>query len=358
MNYAATGHRIIREREPLNLEFPFEELDSYLTPNHQFYIRGHFPIPEVDRQSFRLRVEGAVERTLTLSTADLEAMEQETRVATLECAGNSRIFLVPAAEGAQWQQGAVSTAEWMGVPLARVLEKAGLKADALQVIFEGADVGKPKEKPIPPEPMPYARAIELDKVPDVLLALRMNGEPLPLENGAPVRAIVGGFYGMASVKWLCSIRVVTEPFQGYFHTSDYAYWDDLDGNPVRRSLGPMALKSAISRPFFREQVPAGQPYVIRGAAWTGGAPLDRVEVSCDGGSSWNQAEFIDEATPHAWRRWQLSWTPESEGCCSLLARAIDTEGKCQATEHDKKFGTYVIDHSVKIEVEVVSALLV
>src|SRR4030081_1594601 len=147
---------IIRQKEPKNLEAPFDRIDSYLTPTELFYIRSHFPTPNLDRASYQLRIDGAVRRPLTLSYEELRSMRSETRVATLECAGNSRVFLVPQVQGAQWELGAAGNAEWTGVPLRGVLERAGLAADACEILLEGADRGMPKEEPFPPGPISYA----------------------------------------------------------------------------------------------------------------------------------------------------------------------------------------------------------
>src|SRR6202045_3286084 len=150
---------VIRQKEPKNLEAPFDRIDSYLTPTELFYIRGHFPIPALDRASYQLKMDGAVKRPLTLSYDDLRSMPPETRVATLECAGNSRVFLVPQVPGAQWELGAVSNAEWTGVPLRALLERAGLAENVCEIVLEGADRGMPTEQPIPPAPISYARSL-------------------------------------------------------------------------------------------------------------------------------------------------------------------------------------------------------
>src|SRR5213596_2933500 len=148
---------IIRQKEPTNLETPFDQVDSYLTPAELFYIRSHFPAPKLDLASYQLRIEGAVRNPLSLSYQQLRDMPSETRVATLECAGDSRVFLVPQVPGAQWALGAVGNAEWTGVPLGALLERAGLEEDACEIVLEGADRGTPAEQPIPPGPVPYAR---------------------------------------------------------------------------------------------------------------------------------------------------------------------------------------------------------
>src|SRR5919198_1943999 len=141
---------IIRQKEPKNLEAPFDRIDSYLTPTELFYIRSHFPTPDLDPASYQLRLDGAVRRPFSLSYDELRSMPCETRVATLECAGNSRVFLVPQVPGAQWELGAAGNAEWTGVPLRRLLERAGLADDACEIVLEGADRGTPKEEPRPP----------------------------------------------------------------------------------------------------------------------------------------------------------------------------------------------------------------
>src|SRR5256884_1452220 len=150
---------IIRQKEPKNLEAPFDRIDSYLTPTELFYIRSHFPTPDLDRAAYRLRIDGAVQHPFTLSHEELRSMPCETRVATLECAGNSRVFLVPQVQGAQWELGAVGNAEWTGVPLRALLERAGIEDAACEVVLEGADRGTPTEKPIPPGPIAYARSL-------------------------------------------------------------------------------------------------------------------------------------------------------------------------------------------------------
>jgi len=247
---------IIRQKEPTNLEMPFDRVDSYLTPTELFYIRSHFPAPRIDVAGYQLRIDGAVRNPLTLSYEELREMPSETRTATLECAGNGRVFLVPQVRGAQWELGAVGNAEWTGVPLRALLERAGLEDDACEVVLEGADRGTPTEEPIPPGPISYARSVPREKAvqPEVLIAYQMNGRDLSRDHGYPVRAIVPGHYGMASVKWLTRIQAVREPFQGYWQTSDYGYWDSLDGKPVRRALAEMKLKSAIARPRVYETI--------------------------------------------------------------------------------------------------------
>ena len=344
---------IIRQKEPANLETPFDQVDSYLTPTALFYIRSHFPAPRLDLTSYRLHISGAVRNPLSLSYQQLRDMPSETRIATLECAGNSRVFLVPQVPGAQWELGAVGNAEWTGVPLAALLERAGLEEVACEIVLEGADRGVPAEPPIPPGQISYARSLPRDKALqwEVLIAYQMNGQDLPLDHGYPVRAVVPGHYGMASVKWLTHIHAVSQPFGGYWQTSDYGYWDYLDSKPVRRPLAEMKLKSEIARPRVYETLAPDQVYTVSGAAWAGETEVTGVAVSTDGGQSWAEAEFLDPVRRHAWRRWKFDWrTPKEPGRYTLLSHARGADGSAQPDQHDPNYGTYVITHPLPIEV--------
>jgi DMSO/TMAO reductase YedYZ molybdopterin-dependent catalytic subunit len=346
---------ITRQKEPKNLETPFDRLESFLTPTERFYVRSHFPAPELDLGAYRLSVAGAVRTPLSLTYWDLREMPSETQVATLECAGNSRIFLVPPAEGVQWELGAIGNAEWTGVPLRALLERAGMEDDVCEIVLEGADQGIPKEKPAPSGPVSYARSLSREKAmqPEVLIAYQMNGRDLPPDHGYPIRAIVPGHYGMASVKWLTHIHLLREPFQGYWQTADYGFWDSLNGMPVLRALGEMKVKSQIARPRAYETIAPNQLYTVFGAAWAGETEVAEVAVSTDAGHTWVNAEFLDPVGRYAWRRWKYDWlTPRKPGKCTLLARAKDVEGNVQPEEHDRNYGSYVINHSLPIEVTV------
>ncbi|MEA2942751.1 MAG: hypothetical protein QOD09_3280 [Bradyrhizobium sp.] len=352
-NWSDAVGLIIRQKDPNNLEMPFDQLDDFITPAELFYIRSHFPTPQLDPVTYRLAIAGAVRCELNLSYAELRAMPSRTCVATLECAGNGRVFLSPPAPGAQWQLGAVGNAEWTGVPLSVVLERAGLADDVCEIVLEGADRGIPAEQPRPPGPISYARSIPRARAmqSDVLIAYQMNGRDLTPDHGYPLRAIVPGHYGMASVKWLTNILATTQPFQGYWQTSDYAYWDDSSGTPIRRPLAEMKLKSQIARPRVYERLEPGRPYTIFGAAWAGDTDAIEIWISLDGGASWLQGDFLDPINRHAWRRWKYDWiTPTQPGRYTLLARASAADQGAQPDGHDQNFGSYVIDHPLPIEV--------
>ena len=346
---------ITRERDPENLEFPFDSLDSFLTPNESFYIRSHFQKPQIDMSAYRLRVEGAVDRPFEIGLDELRKLSKTTVTATLECAGNGRVLLIPQVPGAQWELGAVSNAEWTGVPLSALLERAGVHTTAMEVVLEGADKGEPKNDPKPPGGTPYARSIPLGKArrPEVLIAFGMNGQDLPASHGAPVRAVVPGYYGMSSVKWLTRIHVVNEPFSGYWQTTDYAYWDRSGSIPVRRPLRDMQVKSQIARPTLRETLRSNTSYRVSGAAWTGDSDISKVELSTDGGKTWVDTKFIDQPLRFAWRRWEWDWrVPAGTGKYTLMSRASDSGGNAQPSQHNRDTGGYAIRHIVPREIEV------
>ncbi len=345
---------IIREKEPANLEMPFSALESFITPNHKFYVRSHFAMPKIDLARWRLRIEGAVARPLELSHADLGGRRMITRPVTMECAGNSRIFLQPKAKGVQWEMGAVGNAEWTGVSLGELLAEAGCAENACEVILEGADSGTIAEPPRPAGQVHYSRSLSLGKAGrDVLLALQMNGEPLTPAHGFPLRAIVPGWYGMAAVKWLQRIIVTAEPFQGYYQTVDYAFWEPADGGARLVPITEMQVKAAIARPSHGEAIPAGSSYQVRGAAWTANAEIARVELSVDEGKSWAEASLGEDRAADSWRLWHYDWSvPEERSIRRLIARATDSRGRTQPMERDANRGSYMINHCIPVEVEI------
>jgi DMSO/TMAO reductase YedYZ molybdopterin-dependent catalytic subunit len=344
-------------KEPLNQEMPFHALDSFLTPNNIFYVRCHYPIPRLDRAAYRLQVTGAVKRPLTLSYDALRKMAARTQPLTLECAGNGRSFLSPKASGVQWKLGAVSTADWTGVPLAAILDEAGVRDGAVEVILDGADKGDPKKAGQPPGLVSFCRSLPLAKArrPEVLLAYAMNGADLSREHGAPVRAIVGGWYGMASVKWLTRIIVTTRPFLGFDQTFDYAVWEKVDGLPTLVPLGEAQVKSQIALPRAGEKVPAGRAYRVHGAAWAGESEVAKVEVSADEGRTWAAAALLGRPVPFCWRLWEYRWTPARAGPVKLMARATDRRGRTQPLMRDPARRNYMISHVVPVPVTVVGA---
>src|SRR5437879_525289 len=210
--------KIVRSEEPPNLEMPFEKLDGFITPTKSFYVRTHFPIPKIDQHKWRMRIEGEVEKPFEISFDELSKLESKKIPATLECAGNNRSFLEPKVKGVQWGLGGVGNAEWTGVPMSILLDRAGVRSTACEIILEGADRGKLEDPKSPRGELNFSRSIPLEKARDVLLAYKMNDVYLPPEHGFPVRAIVPGWYAVASIKWLQRIIVTDKPFNGYYQT--------------------------------------------------------------------------------------------------------------------------------------------
>lgn len=348
------GGRIVRGESPLNLEMPFETLDGFITPTKSFYVRTHFPIPAIDRDAWWLRVEGEAEKPFTINFEQLMELESVTLPVTLECAGNSRNFLQPKVKGVQWGLGAVGTAEWTGVPLSVLLDRAGVRSNACELIFEGADGGILEDLKSPPGKLHFSRSVPLKKArADVLLAYKMNGEELPPEHGFPLRALVPGWYAMASVKWLQRIIVTDRTFTGYYQTLDYAYWKRHAEVAELTPLSEMQVKAEIAKPTEGETVPVNSSVRVHGAAWTSDGEITKVELSADGGATWANANLLGEPNRNAWRLWEFNWqTPAAPRTRTLIARATDSLGRTQPLLHDPDRETYMINHLLPVTVEV------
>jgi DMSO/TMAO reductase YedYZ molybdopterin-dependent catalytic subunit len=328
---------------PENSETPLEDVRSWVTPTRLFFVRNHFNVPSLDTSTWRLRVEGCVERSLALTWDDLAGLPERTVFATVECAGNGRSFLSQRADGVQWGAGAIGHAEWTGVPLRLVLQRAGVRPEAVEVLFEGADRGS---EPDHPTPMNFARSLPLAKAfdPDTLLVLRMNGELLDPNHGYPLRLFVPGWYGVASVKWLHRIEVLDHVFKGYFQSVKYTMQRRKLSVTEKVVVGTMAVKSEILRPATGATLGIGTNRVF-GVAWAGEEAVARVEVSTDGGKSWSDAELLGPRTPYSWALWEYLWEVADAGEYSLMARATSNSGQTQPLEHEPLNGGYQIHFS-------------
>jgi DMSO/TMAO reductase YedYZ molybdopterin-dependent catalytic subunit len=335
--------RKVLSLSPENSETPLQELHGWVTPIRLFFVRNHFDVPEIDRDSWSLRVEGCVRRPLTLNWEQLQAYPQRSVFSTVECAGNGRSFLKKHVEGVQWGAGAVGHAEWSGVPLRFVLEEAGLTPETCEIVLEGADIGTEKGHS---GPMSFARSLPIDKAlhADTLLATRMNGEPLEPSHGFPVRLLVPGWYGVASVKWLTRIEAVSEPFQGYFQTVKYTVKRRTGRGEMTEVVGAMPPKSEILKPSDGAELGVGTNRIF-GFAWAGEDAIARVEVSVDGGESWSSAELNGPRAPYSWTLWEYLWESSGPGEYRLLSRAVSQRGQVQPMDHDPLWGGYQINFS-------------
>ena len=339
-----------------NHGLPLEALAEDITPVGLHYLLIHYDIPFVDATDWRLRIGGLVEQELELSLDDLRARPAETLAVTLECAGNGRANLAPRPLSQPWLLEAVGTAEWTGVPLRAVLEEAGLRDGATEVLCRGLDRGY--EGGLDEgEEQQYERSLPIvDALADeVLLAYEMNGDPLLPQHGAPLRLVVPGWYGMASVKWLEAITVLDEPFAGWQHTRSYRFKETPDepGEPVSR-IRPRSLLVPPGIPdfFTRERTLRAGPWVVRGRAWSGYGTIERVEVSADGGVSWSDARLGEQPNPWAWRGWEWDWSPIEPGVYELCSRCTDSAGNEQPLEADWNLGGYANTSVQRVAVRV------
>lgn len=317
--------RIVTE-EPLNAEWCYAQQMGSITPNQAFYVRNHFPVPALDLAKWRLTIAGAITQPTVLTWADWQTLPRRSLLVTMECGGNGRVGMRPTAQGEPWGYGAVSTAEWSGVPLQAVLAAAGIAPDACELLVTGADAG------IVPElgqSIPYARSLSLAQAmhPDTLLADTMNGETLPPNHGFPVRLIVPGWYGMAAVKWVTRIEALRTPFTGFYQHDRYVliYPEQVAVAPV--PLTTMGVRALITTPAAEATLAAGI-IPIRGLAWSGAAPVQTAQVSING-DDWQTAEWTSAATQYAWRAWEYRWQATRPGPATLRSRAIDAAGNQQ-----------------------------
>lgn len=315
-------HLVMVRAAPFNAESALEGLRDTITPTPLHYVRSNFDLPAHDG---RLTVDGAVEHPLTLTLDDLRALPATTLTVTLECAGNGRIGLLPLPTGEPWAGQAVATATWTGVPLHHVLERAAPRPETVEIAFEGADHGRYKGGP----DIHFVRSLAVERARDpraqVLLAYAMNGEPLAPDHGAPLRLVVPGWYGMAAVKWLARITALTAPYQGQFQTKSYVFeWPDRPWEPV----SAMRVKALIVDPAEGATVPVGR-HTVRGKAWSGCGPVERVEVSVEGAGEWLPATLAPPAGPYQWQDWSFDWDVAAAGRYVLRARATDAAGNIQ-----------------------------
>lgn len=345
---------IVRSAKPEDLETPVELLNSWITPNDLFYVRHHMYAPTVQAESWSLKVDGEVNQPLTLSLADIKKMPKTTMTVTLECAGNGRAFYEPAVAGVQWEKGAVGTARWGGVRLADVLKKAGLRSSAKFVFLDGADV--------PLQKMPdFIRQVPLEKAlhPDTLLAYEMNGEPLPVLHGFPLRAVVPGWEGAYAVKWLQHIQVSDKENDGFWVRTAYRYPTKrvAPGAAVdAKDMAPVAgifVKSFITSPAEGTSLKVGGTLRVTGLAWAGEANITKVDVSLDNGSTWIPAKLGKDQAKYTWRQFEYESKLTAPGSFLVMARATDDRGRTQPIVAQWNPSGYLwnaIDH-VRINVE-------
>jgi len=341
--------RIMTEK-PLNAETPVEYLRSWITANSVFFDRNQSELKEhISLNEYRLTIEGEVEVPCRLSFDEILRLPRAIQANTIECSGNGRSLLKEAAAGNPWTIGGVGNAVWSGVWLKDILFLARPKEQAHHVAFEGLDepAGKAKIK--------FIRSIPLEKaMGTTLLAYEMNGEPLPLKHGFPLRVLALGWAGANCTKWLSKILVRDRPFEGHYMDRAYRVFQKGQDPKTGKVITAIPLKSIITQPGSGERLKRGR-IVVLGAAYGGERELGEIEISTDGGRGWEKGRWIGPREPFAWRQWQYFWEARHPGEFQIMARAIDMIGEKQplnATWNVLGYGSNgMTEHAVRVRVE-------
>ena len=323
---------------PPQLETPMSVFnEGLITPNDAFYVRYHLaglPLDSIDPDTFRLQVKGEVNRVLSLSLGEIKAMPVQEVVAVSQCSGNGRGFFQPRVAGGQAGNGLMGNARWRGVPLRAVLDRAGVKAGAVQVQFDALD------GPVAEGTPDFAKALDLDvaRNGDVMLAYGMNGEELPFLNGWPLRLVVPGYFGTYWVKHVNEVTVLDKPSSSFWMTTAYRIPDNDCGcvapgtAPARtRPIGAYKVRSFITSHGNGDRVPAGRPVTLRGIAFDGGSGIKAVQVSGDGGATWRDAALGEDLGRYSFRGWEAA-VPVAAGRTALSVRAVANSGETQPVE--------------------------
>jgi DMSO/TMAO reductase YedYZ molybdopterin-dependent catalytic subunit len=346
---------LVRSLRPPDYETPVALLDSWVTPIEHFYVRSHLPTPPgLEAAGWTLQIEGEVTTPVTLSLDDLRKMPATTMTVTLECAGNGRAFFDPPVAGIQWGRGAVGTARWTGVRMAEILKRAAVKSSGKFVVMNGAD------RPLGAMP-DFMRQVPIDKAmhADTLVAYEMNGQPIPQVHGFPLRAIIPGWEGAYSMKWLTGLRVIDREFDGFWVATGYRYPTKrvAPGSAVDpKDMAPLTglvVKSLITKPLEGATLTPGK-IDVAGFAWAGEGDITRVDISTDHGASWQPAKLTGENARYTWRRFEFSFNAGKAESYLIMARATDANGRSQPVNPPWNPSGYLWNAPDSVRVEVKS----
>jgi DMSO/TMAO reductase YedYZ molybdopterin-dependent catalytic subunit len=326
-----------------------EGLRHDVTPAGMHYLLIHFDVPHVPDGNWQLEVTGQVKNRLSLSLENIKRLPARTLRVTLECAGNGRALMSPRYPSMAWRHEAVGTADWTGTPLRHVLEQAGIDDGGVDVVFTGADRGFDRGVE-----QDYARSLQRDAAlsDDVLLVWEMNGQPLLPQHGYPLRLVVPGWYGMASVKWLKRIEVWSKPFDGFQQVRTYMYRASPDDAPTpvtRLRVKSLLVPPGIPDWFTRRRLVEAGPTPLFGRAWSGEVPISRVEVGVDG--VWHEAALDPAVGKFAWRGWRFTWNA-TLGEHELSCRATNAEGETQPLQSRFDMGGFGNNAVQRVQVKV------
>lgn len=348
VTWAKTGGKdslILLTDRPPNLETPLKFFLEDYTPNKVFFVRWHLSgLPEnIDSDTFRLRIGGNIPKEIALSLNDLKTkFTPFTITALCQCSGNSRSFFDPRVPGGQWKNGAMGNAKWTGVKLKDILAYAEAKPDSKEVSFNGLDM-----PPLPSVP-DFEKSLAFDHANDgeVMIAYEMNGEPIPLLNGYPLKLVVPGWFATYWVGMLSNIQVHKEPFTGFWMTKAYLVPKNVpNGNERPDALATdmvpisrMNIRSIFVSPEPNQVISAGKEIDVQGVAFDGGFGIAKVEVSTDSGKTWKPAKLDPDLGKYSWRRWHYAFTPAQKGRHDLLVKATNVKGETQPTHQWNRSG--------------------
>ncbi len=335
--------RLLTDRPP-QLETPLRVFKQDFTPNEYFFVRWHMAqlVTKIDIDTFRLYIGGAVNKTLALSLADLKTkFPADSIVAVAVCAGNSRSTFEPKVPGSQWRSGGMGNAKWKGVKLKDILAMAGLKPGAVEVTFQGMD------KPTLPSTPAFIKSLDIAHATDgeVMIAYEMNGAPIPMLNGYPLKLIVPGWYATYWVGALNTINVLSEKYTGFWMEKAYLIPANSGINETpdnvaktRVPISNIKLHAVFVAPEPADTILANKPCVVEGLVFNEGTPIQKVELSLDNGKTWKDATLNPELGKYSWRRWKYSWTPAATGIYQLKLKATDIKGNTEVETQWNKSG--------------------
>ena len=345
-------HLTTRSLHPESQETPIQFIETDIMNNHLFYRQNHFSYPSLSYSNYWLPINGSVLTQKLLSMQDLLQIPSKTVKVILECAGNKRSFFDPKVFGEQWEKGAISQGYWKGVPLRTLLDLAGIREGAKEVIVEGYDYGKRTDLD---SIYTFARSLPLEKAlhPDTIIAYEYNNQPIPFKHGYPLRLIVPQWYGMASVKWIKQITITDSNFKGPFQSIDYVYYPHKESNNDAMPVTNINVNSTIQKPLDMDSLNTGK-HLIRGIAWTGKGYITKVEVSTDNGQTWSNAKIENRNTGgYDWVSWSYEWSIADKGEYTILSRATDSNNRIQPITpfwNKKGYGYNAID-KIKVKIE-------
>jgi len=338
VQYPEKSNLILLTSRPPQLETPMQYFDRAITPNDAFFVRYHiYPPTSIDTATWRLKVSGHVDHPLELALGDLQTRFPEARLfAVNQCSGNGRGYFEPRVLGGQWSNGAMGNAQWIGARLRDILSAAGIRAGAVDVTFKGLD------QPPSPSVPDFVKSLAVSRIlesPDILIAYRMNGEPLPMLNGFPARLVVPGWYSTYWVKNLAEISVLDHEFDGFWMKKAYripetpcACAEPGTTPPRTVPINRLNVRSFIASPANGASVPSRQPVTLKGIAFDGGYGISQVEISSDRGATWRRVQLGRDLGPYSFREWTATWTPSRPGAYSLMVRATNKVGESQPSE--------------------------